>query len=151
MSTNFIWKKKRQNRMSSTTNFAWHFKGSYGLYQEKREQTVNIKTSLRSKQTTMTWYSLFRYSHGFLGTGFFYHFLQGRQLFWLPVSYSAHQDTSEKGSIPQVGHILSFRVDTLTLSLPKAILIGFCKQRRSRWDSSYEPSHQDLRCLTFSF
>ena len=32
----------------------------------------------------------------------------------------------------------------LTLSLPQAIIIGFCKQQR------YEPSQLDLRCLTFS-
>ena len=39
---------------------------------------------------------------------------------------------------------------SLTLSLPQAIIIGFCKQHRSRWDGSYEPSHLDLRCFTFS-
>ena len=38
----------------------------------------------------------------------------------------------------------------LTLSMPQVIIIGFCKQQRSRWDGSYEPSHLDLRCLTFS-
>ena len=27
-------------------------------------------------------------------------------------------------------------------------LYSFCKQHRSRWDGSYEPSHLDLRCLT---
>ena len=39
---------------------------------------------------------------------------------------------------------------TLTLPLPQAIIIGFCKQHRSRWEGSYEPSHLDLCCLTFS-
>ena len=38
----------------------------------------------------------------------------------------------------------------LTLSLPQAIIIGFSKQHRSRWDGSYEPPHLDLRCLIFS-
>ena len=38
----------------------------------------------------------------------------------------------------------------LILSLPQAIIIGFCKQHRSRWDGSYEPSHLNLRCLTFN-
>ena len=36
-----------------------------------------------------------------------------------------------------------------TLSMP--IIIGFCKQHRSRGDGSYELSHLDLRCLTLSF
>ena len=49
-----------------------------------------------------------------------------------------------------VGNAVSQPMWSLTLSLPQAILIGFCKQRRSRWDGSYEPSHLDLRCLTFS-
>ena len=38
----------------------------------------------------------------------------------------------------------------LELSLPQAIIIGFCKQHRSRWDGSYDPSHLDLLCLAFS-
>ena len=42
------------------------------------------------------------------------------------------------------------KIRPLTLSLPLAIIIGFCKQDRSRWDGSYEPSHLDLCCLTFS-
>ena len=44
----------------------------------------------------------------------------------------------------------SHSLRSLTLSLPHTIIIGFCKQHRSRWDGSYEPSHLDLRCLTFS-
>ena len=39
---------------------------------------------------------------------------------------------------------------SLTLSLPWTIIIGFCKHHRSRWDGSHEPSHLDLRCMTFS-
>ena len=54
--------------------------------------------------------------------------------------------------LPRV--LLNFKflltVSYLTLSLPQAIIIGFCKQHRTRWDGSYEPSHLDLPCLTFS-
>ena len=38
----------------------------------------------------------------------------------------------------------------LTLSLPQAIILGFWKQHRSRREAHNEPSHLDLRCLTFS-
>ena len=43
-----------------------------------------------------------------------------------------------------------FSSPDLTLSLPQAIIIGFGKQHRSKWDGSYESSHLDLCCLTFS-
>ena len=33
------------------------------------------------------------------------------------------------------------RHNDLTLSLPQTIIIGLCKQQRSRWDGSYEPSN----------
>ena len=39
--------------------------------------------------------------------------------------------------------VLSWLHFLLTLSLPQAIIIGFCKQHN-------EPSHLDLRCLTFT-
>ena len=48
------------------------------------------------------------------------------------------------GSLSKFWHRVS------TLSLPKATILNFCKKHRSGWDAHTEPSHQDLRCLTFS-
>ena len=45
-------------------------------------------------------------------------------------------------------HKITHKNVSLTLSLPGVIIIGFCKQHRSKQDGS---SHLDLRCLTFSF
>ena len=42
------------------------------------------------------------------------------------------------------------KLSPLSLALPQTIIIGFCKQHRSWWDGSYELSHLDLRCLTYS-
>ena len=61
---------------------------------------------------------------GMLGS-FFYHFVQGRQLLWLPLCFSVHQPSSEKVStlkeknlLPQAGSkFFSCRVDPFQMMM----------------------------------
>ena len=82
--------------------------------------------------------------------------LLDHHIFWSHtslVTQVVYSSASARRTASRLGELLrsSRWTHLLTVSLPQAIIIGFCKQRTSRCERCHnEPSHQDIRCLTFS-
>ena len=52
---------------------------------------------------------------------------------------------------PNLTEYISNLHNCLTLSLHQAIIIGVCKQHRSRWDGSSEPTLSDIHSFNFTY